>query len=167
MPMGAEGKTNGSGSTITIKLGNQDFDVRRELWPVDKLKLDPSNPRLQYALRRTGMAATDKDLHDLLWDLDPVKSLTQSIYQNGGLIEDPVVQRDGRVVEGNCRTVALRELRKKHEKDARWSKVFVRILPDSVTDEQLMLLLGELHIAGKIEWRAFDQAEYVWKKIGR
>src|SRR5437660_995249 len=30
-------------------------------------------------------------------------------------------------------------------------------------DVQISLLLGELHIAGKIEWRAFDQAEYVWK----
>ena len=25
------------------------------------------------------------------------------------------------------------------------------------------MLIGELHIAGKIEWRAFEQAEYVWK----
>ena len=25
------------------------------------------------------------------------------------------------------------------------------------------MLLGELHIAGRIEWRAFEQAEYVWK----
>jgi len=32
-----------------------------------------------------------------------------------------------------------------------------------VTDEQLTMLLGELHIAGRIEWRAFEQAEYVWK----
>jgi hypothetical protein len=37
------------------------------------------------------------------------------------------------------------------------------VLPSDVTEEQLMLLLGELHVAGKIEWRAFDQAEYVWK----
>ena len=33
-----------------------------------------------------------------------------------------------------------------------------------------MTLLGELHIAGKIEWRAYEQAEYVWrmnKEFGR
>jgi hypothetical protein len=152
-----------SAGEITIRLGNQDFTVRREAWDIEDLKLDPENPRLGYAIRKAGMAATDKDLHSMLWDLDAVKGLYQSVYQNGGLIEDPIVHPDGKVVEGNCRTVVLRELHKKYDKDPRWSKVYVRVLPDAVTDEQIMLLLGELHIAGKIEWRAFDQAEYVWK----
>jgi hypothetical protein len=148
---------------FTVTLGNQDFTLQREVWPLDRIKLDPSNPRLQFTLRKTGMAASDKDLHRLIWDLDPVKGLYQSVYQNGGLIEDLVVKADGRVVEGNCRTVVLRELHKKYAQDTRWQQVYVRVLPDSVTDEQLMLLLGELHIAGKIEWRAIDQAEYVWR----
>jgi hypothetical protein len=161
MPTGSSASPNGT--AITITLGNQDFTMRREVWPIDQLKLDPTNPRLQFTLRKTGMAASDKDLHRLIWDLDPVKALYQSVYQNGGLLEDPVVKRDGRVVEGNCRTVVLRELRKKYAQDTRWQQVFVRVLPDAVTDEQTMLLLGELHIAGKIEWRAIDQAEYAWK----
>lgn len=160
---GSSGTDATNGNTITIRLGNQDFTVRREHWSVSKLKLDATNPRLQFALRRTAMAASDHELHQLLWDLDQVKALYQSIYQNGGLIEDPIVRSDGTVVEGNCRTVALRELQKKYDKDPRWSRVFVRVLPDAVTPEQIMLLLGELHIAGKIEWRAFDQAEYVWR----
>src|SRR2546425_9045199 len=117
-----------NGNAITIRLGNQDFTVRRELWAVSKLKLDPTNPRMQFALRKTAMAASDRELHELLWDLDQVKSLYQSVYQNGGLIEDPIVRSDATVVEGNCRTVVLRELQKKYDKDQRWSKVYVRVL---------------------------------------
>ena len=99
----------------------------------------------------------------MLWDLDQVKDLYNSIFQNGGLIQDPIVRRNGTVVEGNCRTVSLRELHAKYPDDQRWEEVYVQLLPAEVTDEQLTMLLGELHIAGRIEWRAFEQAEYVWK----
>jgi hypothetical protein len=120
---------------------------------------------LGYLLRthKKGLPATDAELHEMLWDIDQVKDLCQSIFQNGGLLEDPIVYGNGTVVEGNCRTVCLRQLCKKYPKDQRFQHVHVRVLPADVTEEQLMLLLGELHVAGKIEWRAFDQAEYVWK----
>jgi hypothetical protein len=161
---------NDASGLQTIRLGNQDFSVRRVSFEVDRLKLDPNNPRLGFLLSQRSLPATDPDLHEMLWDLDPLKSLYQSILQNGGLIVDPIIHADGDVVEGNCRTVCLRELRKKYPSDSRWEKVWVRVLPKGVSDEQVMLLLGEIHIAGKIEWRALDQAEYVWrmnKKFGK
>lgn len=162
-----------SSAPITIRLGNEDFSLERRKVPVDWLRLDPRNQRLSYALQQTvigGTLATDDQLHALLWDLDAVKNLYQSVLQNGGLIEDPIVTQDGLVTEGNSRTVVLRELRKKYPEDPRWSHVYVRLLPYDVTAEQLVTLLGELHIAGKIEWRAYEQAEYVWrmnKEFGR
>ncbi len=150
---------------MSIWLGGKELKVTRELWRVSDLRLDPRNPRLGFKLRvlGKGVAATDKDVYNLLWDMEKVKDLFQSIKQNGGLIEDPIIYDDGLVIEGNCRTVCLRELRKHSPKDKRWQQVWVRVLPADVTEEQLMLLLGELHVAGKIEWRAFDQAEYVWR----
>jgi hypothetical protein len=163
--MAKDQEQSGNGSILRFRLGNADFEVNRTLWTVDKLKLDPKNQRLGYLLRQHKKApsVSDKELHKMLWDIDQVKALYQSVYQNGGLLEDPVVRVDGTVIEGNCRTVVLRELRKKYPDDERFNRVFVRVLPPNVTDEQISLLLGELHIAGKIEWRAFDQAEYVWK----
>src|SRR6266849_7844070 len=145
-------RTSPTGSTsITVRLGNQDFTLERKLVDVNLLKLDPSNQRVSYLVRRKAAAVSDQDLHKILWEMDAVKDLYQSIYQNGGLLEDPIIRRDGIVVEGNCRTVALRELHKKYPNDKRFSRVYVRFLPEDVTEEQLMLLLGELHIAGKIE----------------
>lgn len=152
-----------AGSKQTIRVGNKDFELERTKIPLESLRLDPDNQRLSYLLRRKGGLNADADLHAMLWEMDPVKDLYNSILQNGGLINDPIVRRDGLVVEGNCRTVCLRELNKRYPRDQRWQQVYVQRLPDSATDEQLTMLIGELHIAGKIEWRAFEQAEYVWK----
>lgn len=154
------------GTRFTIRLGDRDFVLERKQVPVSSLKLDPKNQRLSYLLgqiRKEGKLGTDAELHDLLWAMDPVKDLYQSIYQNGGLIQDPIIKADGFVVEGNCRTVSLRELHKKFPKDERFASLHVQVLPSSFSEEQLVTLLGELHIAGKIEWRAYEQAEYVYK----
>ena len=150
-------------SKQAIRLGNKDFDLERVRVPLSFLRLDPTNQRLSYLIKKKGSTTTDSDLHAMLWEMDPVKDLYGSIYQNGGLINDPIVRRDGLVVEGNCRTVCLRELHKKHPGDERWTHVYVQKLPEAASDEQLTMLIGELHIAGKIEWRAYEQAEYVWK----
>jgi len=159
-------KANAQGAPYTIRLGNQDFTLERKQAPVEWLRLDPMNPRLSYTLvqlKKEGKLGTDGEIHELLWRLDPVKDLYQSVWQNGGLIEDPIVRETGAVVEGNCRTVVLRELHKKFPGDDRFSNLYVQILPHNATDEQIASLLGELHIAGKIEWGAYEQAEYVWR----
>ena len=161
--------SNGS-VPVTIRLGNRDFVLERQKVRVDWLKLDASNPRLSHTLTKEGGIASDDRLHELLWAIDPVKDLYQSVLQNGGLIDDPIVTQEGLVVEGNSRTVVLRELHKKYPDDARWTETYVRLLPPDVTNEQIITLLGELHIAGKIEWRAYEQAQYVWrmnKEFGR
>jgi len=158
--------TTESSTELSIRIGDRDFVLHRKSVPVSFLRLDPMNQRLSYQLtqlRREGKVGTDPELHDLLWSMDQVKDLYQSVLQNGGLIQDPIVRPDGLVVEGNCRTVVLRELHKKYPKDDRFAKLFVQILPPDFSEEQVVTLLGELHIAGKIEWRAYEQAEYVWK----
>jgi hypothetical protein len=154
------------GTRLTIRIGDRDFVLERRQVPVTFLKLDPKNQRLSYQLgqlRKEGKIGTDAELHDVLWAMDPVKDLYQSVLQNGGLIQDPIAKEDGLVVEGNCRTVVLRELHKKFQKDDRFASLYVQILPPNFSEEQLVTLLGELHIAGKIEWRAYEQAEYVYK----
>lgn len=151
---------------MTIRLGNQDFTVERKRVPIDWLKLDPDNQRISYELtllRKEGRGYTDQEIHDLLWSMDAVKNLYQSVLQNGGLIDDPFVRNDGVVVEGNSRTVVMRELHKKFSGDERFANLYVKILPPNATDEQIITLVGEMHIAGKIEWQAYEKAEYVWK----
>jgi hypothetical protein len=151
-----------AGSRQAIRLGNRDFEMERVRVPLTFLRLDPDNQRLSYLVKNRG-GASETTLQELIWDMDPVKDLYTSIFQNGGLISDPIVRRDGTVVEGNCRTVCLRKLNERFPDDSRWQDVYVQVVPAEASDEQLTMLIGELHIAGKIEWRAFEQAEYVWK----
>jgi hypothetical protein len=151
---------------IPIRIGNQDFILERRRVPVDWLKLDPNNQRLGYQLtllKKEGRGNTDKEIQDLLWKIDAVKELYQSVLQNGGLIEDPFVMSDGLVIEGNSRTVVMRKLHKDFPGDERFANLFVRILPHGATNEQIITLIGEMHIAGKIKWDAYEEAEYMYK----
>jgi hypothetical protein len=149
---------------IEVPIGETSLEIRRELRAVDDLRLDPDNPRVASMLPRRGRRRpSQEELERRLWNLPQVRALAQSILQNGGLLEDPVARHDGTLVEGNCRTVALRHLRREHPHDERFARAYVRVLPPDVTDVQIALLLGDLHIAQKIPWRAYDQAAYVWR----
>ena len=55
---------------LSFRLGNADFAVTRQLWSVDKLKLDATNPRLGYILRaaKKGPTTSDKELQKILWE---------------------------------------------------------------------------------------------------
>ena len=129
--------------------------------PVKSLKLDPNNPRLHYLVSIAGGKATDKELHDMLWERDSVKELAESIYQNGGLLEPVIVRGEGLVVEGNCRTVALRELKKKYPQDGRFQTARANVYDGKMEDEQLQVLLADMHVAGKSPWDAYEQARCV------
>lgn len=151
---------------IQLPLGEASLEIRRELLDTEELRLDPDNPRLTALLaQRSGRRRkpAQRELESLLWELPQVRALAKSIQQNGGLLEDPLARHDGTLVEGNCRTVALRMLQRENPDDPRFSQLHVRVLPDDVTEVQIALLLGDLHIAQKIPWRGYDQAQYVWR----
>lgn len=150
---------------IRVPLGEASLQIRRELWATGDLRLDPANPRVGSMLPRGkgSRKPSQKELQRRLWNLPQVRALAKSILQNGGLLEDPVTRHDGTLVEGNCRTVALRMLQRDRPGDERFARVHVRVLPEDVTEVQIALLLGDLHIAQKIPWRGYDQAAYVWR----
>jgi len=150
---------------IRVSLGEASLEIRRELWSTSELRLDPANPRVGSLLPRKGRRRkpSQRELERRLWGLPQVRALARSIQQNGGLLEDPLARHDGILVEGNCRTVALRMLQRDHPGDQRFARVHVRVLPRDVTEVQIALLLGDLHIAQKIPWRGYDQAAYVWR----
>jgi hypothetical protein len=81
--------------------------------PIDKLKFDPTNPRvvllLTAAVKSSGEKNPSQDfLRDLLWEDDDVKALKNSIELYGGLIEAIIVSNDGTVLEGTKLKTILR-----------------------------------------------------------
>lgn len=135
--------------------------------PISKLVLDPKNPRIQFELRtRLGTNASDEKLEDLLWARDGVKRLYAAIKQDGG-VSEPLFLRalpDGKyiVLEGNQRTVATRRLQTKEPNNPRFSTVPAWVFGEDLSDGETAVLLAELHVAGKDEWRPYEQAKHIF-----
>jgi len=66
------------------------------------------------------------------------------------------------VIEGNCRTVCLRELRKKYPDDDRWQMARAYKFPNNVDYQSIAIMLLDFHVAGKSEWDAYEQARLLW-----
>jgi transcriptional regulator with XRE-family HTH domain len=134
--------------------------------PLDKVSLDPSNPRVANQVRMgqfSDGAQLQKELADMLWkDPDVHSALYHSVRQNGGLIERIIVRGNGVVAEGNCRTLVYQRLRELLPNEPAWQKIPARVLPDDVTDKEVAILLGELHVGGKNEWSPFEKAGHMF-----
>ena len=133
--------------------------------PVGQLELDSMNPRLQYLIGLQGGKASQEQLDEMIWDKDQVKGLAQSIFQNGGVREAIIVVRSKHgtylVREGNCRTVCCRHLSEQYPGDDRFALVPAHIF-DHLSDEDLAVLLADMHVAKKISWDAYEQSKVIF-----
>lgn len=132
--------------------------------PLEQVLLDPANPRVQYLVGQTGGNITQEQLDELLWSKDQVKALAQSILQNGGVREPVIIQKsDGKYVvrEGNCRTVAMRHLLDQHPDSDRFAYIPAQVYEENLSEEDLAVILADMHVASKIKWDAYEQAKVI------
>lgn len=146
-----------------ITLGGQSVRLVHIDIPIGDVKLDRKNQRIQYFLASTGGKVDDEELEKKLWEIPDVKALYRAIIFNEGLVERIIVMADGTVVEGNCRTVCYRKLHKEFPVEPRWAKIPARVLPPDIEPKLLAILLGEMHVAGKNKWTAYEKAAYVYR----
>jgi hypothetical protein len=136
----------------------------RQAVAIADCELDPANPRIQYLIGQKAGLVPENELDALIWDKDAVKALSQSILQNGGVYESLIIQRVNgkfRVREGNCRTVACRHLQEQYPNDTRFLTVPAMVFDVELTEEDLAVLLADMHVASKIRWDAYEQAKHV------
>lgn len=109
---------------------------------------------------------TQEAIEQELCSADYVRDgLVKSIRHNGGLIE-PVLVRQGVVLEGNSRLAAYRLLNNSIER-GKWRYIRARVLPPDLSESMVFSLLGEYHINGKKDWQPFEQAGYLWRRANR
>src|SRR5580704_10888138 len=147
-----------------ITVQGKQIPYTRGLVPVELCELDPQNPRIQYLIGQRAGHIQEGELDGLLWEKDAVKALGQSILQNAGVYEPIIVQKNGkkyRVREGNSRTVACRHLLEQHLNDPRFMNIPAMIFDVDLTEEDLAVLLADMHVAGKIRWDSLEQAKHV------
>jgi hypothetical protein len=149
-----------------IVLDGANVQVRGQDLPLDEVQLDSTNPRVANAVAiseyGTGNVLQDR-LSELLWSDPDVHDLYRSVLANKGLIERIIVRHNLVVAEGNCRTVVYRKLRENFPSEERWRRIPARVLPAEITDRQVAVLLGELHVGGKNKWSAFEKAGHIHK----
>jgi hypothetical protein len=149
-----------------ITLDGKRVQVQSVDLPLDQVTLDPRNPRIantvSISISEEGEALQRK-LEELLWNDDDVRDLYRQVLINGGLVERIIVRQDGKVVEGNCRTVVYRKLREKQPSERRWRSIPARLLPADIGDRDVAILLGEMHVAGKNTWTPFEKAGHVYR----
>jgi hypothetical protein len=149
-----------------ITLDKSRVIVRGKDLPIETVRLDPTNPRVANTVMVSALgegAKLQEELTKLLWDDPDVRALYQSVLQNRGLVERIIVRHDGVVAEGNCRTVVYKKLAENFRDDPTWRQIPARVLPDDITDRQVAVLLGELHVGGKNQWSPFEKAGHIYK----
>jgi hypothetical protein len=160
-----------------------------------RLVLDPHNPRISlllndpYVLRPGTNIASDAVQTAVYKVLNlPVFALEQlvsSIRQKGFLNDGSqmIVKKFSRngdflVVEGNRRTAAIRYLRSRPELMTHMVRESVRsidvqefsYIPDRTAFSErdvIEMILGQIHISGKLSWGAMERAEYIYQSYCR
>jgi predicted transcriptional regulator len=149
-----------------IVLDGTKVQVRGLDLPLEEVQLDPTNPRVANTVAVSDFgtgAALQESLREHLWADPDVHDLYRSVLANKGLIERIIVRNSKVVAEGNCRTVVYRKLHENFSKDPRWKTIPARVLPADITDRQVAILLGELHVGGKNKWSPFEKAGHIHK----
>jgi len=147
-----------------LVLAGTRVQVRALDLPIEGIKLDSTNPRLANTVALNNLSegpAMQRHLEEILWSDPDVRQLYQSVRENKGLVERIIVRANRVVAEGNCRTVVYRKLRATFPDDPTWRKIPARVLPDNITQKQVDILLGELHVGGKNEWIPFEKAGHI------
>ncbi len=157
---------------------SQPTKLNIEMKPVERLHLDPDNPRLAHLPG----GRTQEDLVRAMWREMAVDELCQSISENGFFpeepllaIPDPETNGDFIIVEGNRRLTAVMllldpALRKSiratdipeatAEITEQLKKLPVAVYPNK---EALWEYFGFRHVNGPKEWDALSKASYVAK----
>lgn len=149
-----------AGGTLIIE--GQEIPVEHRKIPLDDVRLDPSNPRIQHAVKqvhKNGNIGQD-ELRKLILERPGVPELFKSIRDNGGLLDPIYVRPDGRIIEGNCRAASYMKLNGADKKDKRWQTIRAVFVP-SITDRQVAILQGQYHVAGKNKWLAYEKAGHL------
>jgi hypothetical protein len=149
-----------SDDTLTIE--GESIPIEHRRMRLEDVRLDPSNPRIQHAVKKNSNNGTisQEELRKLILDLPGVSDLFKSIRDNGGLLESIYVRPDGRIIEGNCRAASYQKLHGINKQDQRWQTIPAVFVP-KISARQVAILQGQYHVAGKNKWQAYEKAGHL------
>jgi hypothetical protein len=144
-----------------IRLRGEDIDAIVGYVAHHNLQFYPENPRIYSIVYSGGKVPSQEEIYEKLKPMEHVKQLIQSIKSNDGL-HDPVIVRDGVVLEGNSRLAAYRALAEKDP--VKWGLIKAKVIASSTSESLVFALLGEYHLIGKKDWAPYEQAGYLYRR---
>jgi hypothetical protein len=157
--------------------------IENEYWNVNKLDLDPLNPRLPIEMH----GATQDELFVYFIDYYGLEELAWSMAENGYWSEEPLLTIASSsdptrriVVEGNRRLSAIKLLTDPHARSLSRNVLFWQELSELTLDdhdlltiptrkyenrESLLDYLGFRHVSGLLPWKADAKARYIHSLI--
>jgi len=147
-----------------IIIGGKQISTKTTKLDISDLKYYPENPRINSIVAKLSRPLTQKAIENAIYDEDSVHELLTQIKNNGGLI-DPILVKGDVVIEGNCRLCCYRQLYR-HSNDGEkgiWQEIPARVLPSNLTEEEIFILLGTIHVTAKTPWDPFERASYIWR----
>jgi hypothetical protein len=148
-----------------VVIGARKIPVQFTRVPIGELAYYEDNPRIYSLVASKGIRGDQGKIQEELWEIDTTKELYQAVKSNGGLIEEVVVSQ-GRVLEGNRRLCVYRKLLEHATTPAEvegWKQIPARVLLEPISLEEVFILLGALHVKGKVEWKPFEQAGFIYR----
>lgn len=142
--------------------GKRPIETEYKLSALDFFKLDLVNPRFNHINPKT-----EEEEEELIWNDKDTKVLFDSILASKGISEPIIAKENGTVIEGNRRIVCLRKIREEYGEDSEvfpsngFKKIPTYIFPDNLDPVEQSIYLARLHVSGKKEWDAFNQAKYI------
>jgi hypothetical protein len=133
---------------------------------LDQLHFYPKNPRIASLLPSNQKKLSDDEIHKLMYEGKPetVKTLYRSVLEDGVVIE-PLIVYENKVLEGNTRLWVLRELYSKTN-EKKWFIAPCRVIKDKLSDEEINFLLAHIHLTRKKkDWDPYEQAAWIAELI--
>ena len=131
---------------------------------LDKIKLDLDNVRFLHKER-----LSDKEIEKAIWEEQDTKNLYKQILSVGGLYEEPIINSEFIVIEGNRRIVCLRKLKEAANNNelpgiskGQFDMVKCKILPKEISPQVINIFLARVHVKGKKPWKAFNKAKHIF-----
>jgi hypothetical protein len=153
----------------TVHLDGREITITETRVGVSDIRLDPSNPRIQFQL---DTALTDAPPSQSALGLaltvgnDQYQKLKDSIEVNGGVLNPIWLVREDAlyvVIEGNTRLQVYLDLSQKYVNDDRWKSIPAYLLPERCTRDQVNFIRLEAHLFGTTPWDAYEKARELYK----
>ncbi|MEM0372873.1 MAG: hypothetical protein QXO69_03505, partial [archaeon] len=129
---------------------------------LEKIKLDLNNVRFQHLSGQI----TEEKMDELIWREKVTKDLYTQIIAAKKLFEEPVLDSNYIVREGNRRIVCLRHIKQEMKEgklpqipESTFDRVKCKIIPKEAPEDEILLYLATVHIKGKLAWPAFNKAK--------